>query len=101
MAKTLATRVDALDCDDPTPPGSKAKRLNLATVDDVRAEMARVYREMRYGDMPLEAGTKLTFVLGQLARVTEVTSVEHRMRDLEQRLKKENPHGLGYTPRKA
>jgi hypothetical protein len=42
----------------PTPP-----RIDLKTIDDVRVEMARVYRDMRARRIESSDGTKLAYVL--------------------------------------
>lgn len=99
MTDPRASRVVAEECDAPTP-RDKARRIRLETVNDVRVEMARVYREMRAGTLAMENGTKLVYVLAQLGRVAEVASVEQRLRDLEERMKPQGgAHALGFTHR--
>lgn len=58
---------------DPTP-----QTIHLKTADDIRLEMGKVYREMRTGRLPMEGGTKLVFVLGQLNRAIETSLIESR-----------------------
>lgn len=65
----------------PTPP-----TIHLKTADDVRLEMAKVYRDMRRGDIDMSDGTKLVYVLGQLNRAIETGIVEARMEALERTL---------------
>ena len=65
----------------PTPP-----TIHLKTADDVRLEMARVYRDMRRGGIDMADGTKLVYVLGQLNRAIETGIVEARMESLERTL---------------
>lgn len=50
----------------PIPP-----KINLSTIDDVRLEMARVYRDMRSKDINPQDGTRLTYVLAQLESSTK------------------------------
>ena len=64
----------------PTPP-----RMDLKTIDDVRLEMARVYRAMKHGDIPTQDGTRLTYVLAQIGRLIEVHEIERRLAELESR----------------
>ncbi len=64
----------------PTPP-----RVDLKTIDDVRLEMARVYRAMKQGDIPTQDGTRLAYVLSQIGRLIEVHEIERRLEDLENR----------------
>lgn len=65
----------------PTPP-----TIHLKTADDVRLEMARVYRDMRQGKVDMGDGTKLVYVLSQIGRVIEVSDVQARMEALERAL---------------
>jgi hypothetical protein len=66
----------------PTPP-----RINLATLEDVRREMARVYRDMRNQIIDGQDGTRLTYVLSQLGKLHEMAEVEKRVNALETILK--------------
>jgi hypothetical protein len=66
----------------PTPP-----RINLSTIDDVRLEMARVYRDMRSKGIDPQDGTRLTYVLAQLGKMHELADVEKRVIALERVLK--------------
>ena len=63
---------------DPTPP-----KIDLKTADDVRLEMAKVYRDMRQGRIDMADGTKLAYVLGQLNKAIETGIIEARMVALE------------------
>ena len=62
----------------PTP-----QTIHLKTADDVRLEMGKVYREMRTSKLPMEDGTKLVYVLGQLCRIIEVSEVQKRIEAVE------------------
>ena len=66
----------------PTPP-----RINLSTIDDVRREMARVYRDMRSQTIDPQDGTRLTYVLAQLGKLHELADVEKRVSAMEMILK--------------
>ncbi len=63
--------------DDPTP------RINLSTSDDIRREMARVYRETRFNKILPTNGTKLVYMLTSILRAYESTEIEKRLLDLE------------------
>ncbi len=65
----------------PTPP-----TIHLKTADDVRLEMAKVYRDMRQGRVEMADGTKLAYVLGQLNKAIETGIIEARMESLERTL---------------
>ena len=63
--------------DDPTP------RINLATSEDIRREMAKVYRETRCNKILPSNGTKLVYMLINILKAYEVTEIEKRLVDLE------------------
>ncbi len=69
--------------------------IRLTTVDDVRAEMARVYRDMRSKRIDMADGTKLIYALGQIGRVVEVVRIERRMDVLQRAFEKA---GISYVP---
>ena len=66
----------------PTPP-----RIDLKTIDDVRVEMARVYRDMRAARIDTQEGTRLCYVLAQLGKLIESGEIEQRLEALEGVLK--------------
>ena len=57
--------------------------IHLKTANDLRLEMAKVYRDMRQGDIDMADGTKLVYVLGQLNKAIETGIIEARMESLE------------------
>jgi hypothetical protein len=59
------------------------KKIDLATVDDVRLEMARTYRAMKSGGIETSDGTKLVYVLCQIAKMIELYDIENRLTLLE------------------
>ena len=62
---------------DPTP------RINLSTSEDIRREMARVYRETRCNKILPNNGTKLVYMLINILKAYETTEIEKRLTDLE------------------
>jgi hypothetical protein len=60
-------------------------RLNLSTSEDVRREMAKVYREARSRQIEPSEATKLVFILTQILRAHEQVVLEERISALEQR----------------
>ena len=58
-------------------------RINLSTSEDIRREMARVYRETRYNKIIPTNGTKLVYMLINILKAYEVTEIEKRLTDLE------------------
>jgi hypothetical protein len=63
---------------DPTP-----TKIDLKTIDDVRLEMAKVYRAMKGGKIETSDGTKLVYVLGQIGKMIEDHDIEQRLSVLE------------------
>ncbi len=63
--------------DGPTP------RINLATSEDIRREMASVYRETRCNKILTSNGTKLVYMLINILKAYEVTEIEKRLTGLE------------------
>ena len=63
--------------EDPTP------RINLSTSEDIRREMAKVYRETRCNKIIPSNGTKLVYMLISILKAYEVTEIENRLTELE------------------
>jgi hypothetical protein len=64
----------------PTP---SSRRVDLANIDDVRREMAKVYREMKEGKIQSQDGTRFVYVLAQIGKLIEASSLAHRIEALE------------------
>lgn len=73
--KCMQSGIEVLNV--PTP------RLNLSSSEDVRREMARVYREARSRLIEPSEATKLVFILTQILRAHEQVVLENRITDLE------------------
>jgi predicted nucleic acid-binding protein len=58
-------------------------RINLSTSEDIRREMARVYRETRFNKILPNNGSKLVYMLINILKAYEVTEIEKRLVDLE------------------
>ena len=58
-------------------------RINLATSDDIRREMAKVYRETRFNKILPNNGSKLVYMLINILKAYEVTEIEKRLTELE------------------
>jgi predicted nucleic acid-binding protein len=63
--------------DDPIP------RINLSTSEDIRREMAKVYRETRANKILPSNGTKLVYMLTNILKAYESTQIEKRLSELE------------------
>ena len=58
-------------------------RINLSTSEDIRREMAKVYRETRCNKIMPSNGTKLLYMLINILKAYEVTEIEKHLTDLE------------------
>ncbi len=58
-------------------------RLNLSSVEDVRREMGRVYRDMRSAKIDTQDGTRLVYVLDRMLKAFELIDFERRISALE------------------
>lgn len=82
MMQSVESRATAESCKEPTP-RKRGSRVRLNTADDVRVEMARLYREMRSDQLDPAKGSKLCYVLGQVGKQIETSDLEKRIERLE------------------
>ena len=59
--------------------------IHLKTIDDVRLEMSKIYRDMKYKRIETSDGTKLVYVLSQIGKMIELHDIERRLIVLENR----------------
>ena len=52
-------------------PEKAAPPIRLASLEEIRREMASVYRDMRRGTIETQDGTRLVYVLGELVKVAK------------------------------
>jgi hypothetical protein len=78
--------IDGITGDVETLPPQKGKRYrcDLNNVNDIKKEMAKLYREARSGLVPTQDATKLTWMLGELRKTIELSDFEQRLEQLEQ-----------------
>lgn len=67
----------------PTPP-----TIHLKSINDVRLEMAKVYREMRNNSIEAQQGTRLVYVLSAIGKLIELHEIELRIQAIEGKLTK-------------
>ena len=65
------------------PPKVTRYRCKLDTLQDVKKEMAKLYRESRSGVVEIVDGTKLVWMLQAVAKVIEGSDLEQRIEALE------------------
>lgn len=59
------------------------RQIKLATVKDCRMEMSRVYRDSRHGLISPQEGTRLVYMLTNIANAIKDSELERRVEQLE------------------
>lgn len=62
-------------------------RIHLARAQDIRRELAAVYRDMRYGRIDTQHGTRLAYVLDLIRKSYETEVTEERLLTIHRVLK--------------
>ncbi|MBV5301296.1 MAG: hypothetical protein J0649_05870, partial [Methylococcales bacterium] len=80
MSNREPVEIDGLtgEVEELPPRRGKRYRCELSTAQDVRREMAKVYRECRSNMMDAQTGTKLVWMLQGVAKVIETSDLEKR-----------------------
>ena len=60
-------------------PALPGRQPRLANLEGVRVEMSRIYLEMKSGKRDSQEGSRLVYVLTQIAKVLELTEIERRL----------------------
>ena len=58
-------------------------QIKLATLEDCRHEMARVYRDARTARIDSQDASRLVYMLSQIGKLIELTDIEKRIELLE------------------
>lgn len=66
------------------PQKNKRYRCELDTANDVKKELAKLYREARSGLVATSDATKLGWLLGEIRKTIETSDIEKRIEQLEQ-----------------
>lgn len=69
---------------EPSPP-SRVVRAKLDTIGDVKAQLARLFREARGGRIATQDATRLASILALLGRMIEGSDLEARLAALEEK----------------
>lgn len=83
--KPADSRTDAASEQEPSP----RVRCPLNTINNVKAELARLYREGKSGRRDVNEVSKLANVLSILGRLIEGADLERRMAEIEERQARE------------
>ncbi len=67
----------------PAPRKIHPRQLPLDSLERVRREMARVYREARGGLLPTAEMTKFVYALGEIGKMLTLAQIEQRLTVLE------------------
>ncbi|MCA1977634.1 MAG: hypothetical protein LDL19_00200 [Thiobacillus sp.] len=68
----------------PPTPTKREKFIPLATLSDVKMELARLYRQTKAGKVATSDASRLAFILNSLGRVIADAELEQRVQQLEQ-----------------
>jgi hypothetical protein len=60
------------------------KKIDLASINDVRLEMASVYRGMKSGAIETSDGSRLVYTLSAIGKMIEIYDIENRITQLEE-----------------
>ena len=63
-------------------------KIKLNALEDVRREMASVYREARAGRMDTSEAGRLAYILTGIGKLIEATEIEKRLSQMERKLLK-------------
>ncbi|MGZ8237938.1 MAG: hypothetical protein ACXWTY_08720 [Methylobacter sp.] len=87
MANQYPVEVDGItgEVSDLPPQKGTRYRAKLDTMQDVKREMAKVYREARSGLVDVQDATKLTWCLQAVGKVIEGSDLEKRIEALEKK----------------
>jgi hypothetical protein len=85
MSNKYPVEVDGItgEVSDLPPQKGHRYKCKLDTLNDVRREMAKVYREARTGILEVTDASKLTYMLGTIGKVIEGSDLEKRIELLE------------------
>ena len=75
----------------PVPTPLRRRAIDLATLNDVRREMCRLYRDMRTRRIDTQDGTRMTYVLSQIAKIIELGQFQGRVEALERAIRSRPP----------
>lgn len=59
------------------------RKPQLTSLEGVRCELARLYREAEAGKRDTQEASRLTYILTQIGKVLELTEIERRLIRLE------------------
>lgn len=58
-------------------------QIKLATIEDCRREMARVYRDARTARIDTQDASRFVYILSQIGKLIELSDIEKRLEILE------------------
>ena len=60
-------------------------KIKLNALEDVRREMASIYREARGGSMDASEAGRLAYILSSIGKLIEATDIEKRLLEMERK----------------
>ncbi len=67
------------------PPAPGRRRIDLSSLRDVRIELAAVYRKIDAGEIESSDGSRRAYVLKTIGDIIELSELERRIAELEER----------------
>jgi len=87
-APNETVKTAAIEVLPPIPTPRPQKRTKLGNVREIRAELARVYRKAKAGEIDSGTATRLAYLLDLMSRMIERGELEERVEALEARTRK-------------
>jgi hypothetical protein len=75
------------ECETMPPQRGKRYRAELSTAQDIRREMAKVYRECRSDILDIQSGQKMVWMLSEIKKAIVEAEFEARIEAIEQTTK--------------
>lgn len=66
-------------------PALPTPQIKLATIEDCRREMARVYRDARTARIDTSEASRFVYILSQIGKLIELSDIEKRLELLERK----------------
>ncbi len=76
------------------PPPTCKRRIDLSSLRDVRIELAAVYRKIDAGEIESSDGSRRAYVLKTIGDIIELSELERRIAELEERKAAGSPPAL-------
>lgn len=83
MANGKSVTIDGASGKPDTPRLLRTPPVKLHTLQNIRDELGRVYRQARIGKLPTQDATRLAYLLGEMRQMIMAMDIEARITQLE------------------